>query len=50
MKGLNNEDKDYMNEYVINSLLYSSKTLACPSYKRSFISPKKQNQPNQIKK
>ena len=41
MKGLNNEDKDYMNEYVINSLLYSSKTLACPSYKRSFISPKK---------
>ena len=41
MKGLNNEDKDYMNEYLINSLLYSSKTLACPSYKRSFISPKK---------
>ena len=36
MKGLNIEDKDSLKEYLIDSL-YTSKTLPCPSYKRSFI-------------
>ena len=36
MKDLNNKDNDSLKEYLIVSL-YTSKTLPCPSYKRSFI-------------
>ena len=48
MKGLNNKDNDSLKEYLIDSL-YTSKTLPCPSYKRSFI-PKKNTKSVKSKK
>lgn len=48
MKDLNNKDNDSLKEYLIDSL-YTSKTLPCPSYKRSFI-PKKNTKSVKSKK